>query len=143
MRISRIKVYHLNLELTAPYWLSGGRLKFESLDSTSSRKQKFMLIVQLVKHTEDVLRKRYLLYANYRQDNPEAKQDAREVDPVFHATEAYTSLAAKHLELDRNKARFLLTHILGFAVRNYLVFGDMDFDDHAELLFKTLFPDED
>ena len=34
MVITGIRVYQLNLPLTKPYWLSGGRLKFESLDST-------------------------------------------------------------------------------------------------------------
>lgn len=34
MRISRIRVWQLALPLTYPYWLSGGRLKFEQLDST-------------------------------------------------------------------------------------------------------------
>lgn len=37
MRISRIAVYRLELPLTAPYWLSGGRLRFDSLDSTFVR----------------------------------------------------------------------------------------------------------
>ncbi len=34
MRITRISVYQLDLPLADPYWLSGGRLKFESLDAT-------------------------------------------------------------------------------------------------------------
>ena len=34
MRITRISVYHVNLPLEHPYWLSGGRLKFEVLDAT-------------------------------------------------------------------------------------------------------------
>ena len=34
MKIIRISVYQLDLPLTEPYWLSGGRLKFEQLDST-------------------------------------------------------------------------------------------------------------
>ena len=34
MRISRITVWKLDLPLSKPYWLSGGRLKFEQLDST-------------------------------------------------------------------------------------------------------------
>ena len=37
MRISRITVWQVALPLSAPYWLSGGRLKFESLDSTFVR----------------------------------------------------------------------------------------------------------
>ena len=34
MKISRITVYQLELPLAEPYYLSGGRLKFEKLDST-------------------------------------------------------------------------------------------------------------
>ncbi|MEM7562331.1 MAG: enolase C-terminal domain-like protein [Pseudomonadota bacterium] len=34
MKINRISVWQLDLPLHKPYWLSGGRLKFESLDST-------------------------------------------------------------------------------------------------------------
>ena len=34
MKISRISVYHVELPLEFPYWLSGGRLKFEVLDAT-------------------------------------------------------------------------------------------------------------
>ncbi|MEM8980135.1 MAG: enolase C-terminal domain-like protein [Pseudomonadota bacterium] len=34
MKISRISVYQVDLPLEYPYWLSGGRLKFESLDAT-------------------------------------------------------------------------------------------------------------
>ena len=34
MKISRITVYRLDLPLTKPYWLSGGRLRFDRLDST-------------------------------------------------------------------------------------------------------------
>lgn len=34
MKITRITVYHVDLPLEHPYWLSGGRLKFESLDAT-------------------------------------------------------------------------------------------------------------
>lgn len=34
MKISRISVYQVDLPLKKPYWLSGGRLKFEQLDST-------------------------------------------------------------------------------------------------------------
>ena len=34
MKITRISVYHLDLPLKDPYWLSGGRLKFEVLDAT-------------------------------------------------------------------------------------------------------------
>jgi len=34
MRITRISVWQLDLPLVEPYWLSGGRLKFEKLDST-------------------------------------------------------------------------------------------------------------
>lgn len=34
MKITRISVYHVDLPLETPYWLSGGRLKFEVLDAT-------------------------------------------------------------------------------------------------------------
>jgi len=34
MKITRISVYHVDLPLEHPYWLSGGRLKFEKLDAT-------------------------------------------------------------------------------------------------------------
>ncbi len=34
MKITRIAVYQVDLPLDKPYWLSGGRLKFEKLDST-------------------------------------------------------------------------------------------------------------
>ena len=34
MKITRITVYQVDLPLEHPYWLSGGRLKFESLDAT-------------------------------------------------------------------------------------------------------------
>lgn len=34
MKITRMTVYHVNLPLEHPYWLSGGRLKFEVLDAT-------------------------------------------------------------------------------------------------------------
>jgi len=34
MKISRITVFQVNLPLEHPYWLSGGRLKFETLDAT-------------------------------------------------------------------------------------------------------------
>ena len=34
MKITRISVYQLDLRLVHPYWLSGGRLKFECLDAT-------------------------------------------------------------------------------------------------------------
>ena len=34
MKITRITVYQVNLPLEHPYWLSGGRLKFEVLDAT-------------------------------------------------------------------------------------------------------------
>jgi len=37
MRITRITVWKVDLPLTKPYWLSGGRLKFERLDSTFVR----------------------------------------------------------------------------------------------------------
>lgn len=37
MRISRISVWQVNLPLSKPYWLSGGRLKFETIDSTFVR----------------------------------------------------------------------------------------------------------
>ena len=34
MKITRVLVYQIDLPLTHPYWLSGGRLKFETLDAT-------------------------------------------------------------------------------------------------------------
>ncbi|MGI9373878.1 MAG: mandelate racemase/muconate lactonizing enzyme family protein [Hyphomicrobiales bacterium] len=34
MKISRISVFHKDLSLTHPYWLSGGRLRFDVLDAT-------------------------------------------------------------------------------------------------------------
>ncbi len=34
MKITEITVYQINLPLEHPYWLSGGRLKFETLDAT-------------------------------------------------------------------------------------------------------------
>ena len=34
MKITKITVYHTDLPLAEPYWLSGGRLKFEVLDAT-------------------------------------------------------------------------------------------------------------
>ncbi|MEM9205210.1 MAG: enolase C-terminal domain-like protein [Pseudomonadota bacterium] len=34
MKITSISVYQVDLPLAAPYWLSGGRLKFETLDAT-------------------------------------------------------------------------------------------------------------
>ena len=34
MKITSISVYHLDLPLEHPYWLSGGRLKYEVLDAT-------------------------------------------------------------------------------------------------------------
>ncbi len=34
MKITTITVYHVDLPLEHPYWLSGGRLKFECLDAT-------------------------------------------------------------------------------------------------------------
>lgn len=37
MKITRITVWQIDLPLSAPYWLSGGRLKFERLDSTFVR----------------------------------------------------------------------------------------------------------
>jgi L-alanine-DL-glutamate epimerase-like enolase superfamily enzyme len=37
MKIDRISVWQLDLPLHKPYWLSGGRLKFEQLDSTIVR----------------------------------------------------------------------------------------------------------
>ena len=37
MRISRISVWALDLPLTKPYWLSGGRLRFDALDTTFVR----------------------------------------------------------------------------------------------------------
>lgn len=37
MKITRLTVYKKNLPLEHPYWLSGGRLKFETLDATFLR----------------------------------------------------------------------------------------------------------
>ncbi|UWQ17054.1 mandelate racemase/muconate lactonizing enzyme family protein [Jannaschia sp. M317] len=37
MKITEISVYQINLPLEHPYWLSGGRLKFEVLDATLVR----------------------------------------------------------------------------------------------------------
>ena len=37
MKITRIAVFHVELPLEHPYWLSGGRLKFEQLDATLVR----------------------------------------------------------------------------------------------------------
>ena len=37
MRITRISVFQVDLTLNEPYWLSGGRLKFDVLDSTFVR----------------------------------------------------------------------------------------------------------
>ncbi|MCB1472141.1 MAG: mandelate racemase/muconate lactonizing enzyme family protein [Rhodobiaceae bacterium] len=37
MKITRISVWQMDLPLSKPYWLSGGRLKFESLDTTFVR----------------------------------------------------------------------------------------------------------
>ncbi|WP_282077423.1 mandelate racemase/muconate lactonizing enzyme family protein [Epibacterium ulvae] len=37
MKITQISVFQLDMPLTEPYWLSGGRLKFEKLDSTFVR----------------------------------------------------------------------------------------------------------
>ncbi|MEX0284977.1 MAG: mandelate racemase/muconate lactonizing enzyme family protein [Paracoccaceae bacterium] len=37
MKIKSISVYHVDLPLEHPYWLSGGRLKFEVLDATLVR----------------------------------------------------------------------------------------------------------
>jgi len=37
MKISKVSVWQLDLPLHKPYWLSGGRLKFEQLDSTILR----------------------------------------------------------------------------------------------------------
>ncbi len=37
MKITRLTVFQINLPLSEPYWLSGGRLKFETLDSTFVR----------------------------------------------------------------------------------------------------------
>jgi len=34
MKITCISIYHVDLPLEHPYWLSGGRLKFETLDAT-------------------------------------------------------------------------------------------------------------
>ncbi len=34
MKIKRISVFQVDLPLEHPYWLSGGRLKFEMLDAT-------------------------------------------------------------------------------------------------------------
>ncbi|MEO0744063.1 MAG: enolase C-terminal domain-like protein [Pseudomonadota bacterium] len=37
MKITRISLYQIDLPLEHPYWLSGGRLKFETLDATLVR----------------------------------------------------------------------------------------------------------
>lgn len=37
MKITRIAVWHVDLPLTKPYWLSGGRLRFDRLDATVIR----------------------------------------------------------------------------------------------------------
>ena len=37
MKITHLTVWQLDLPLSKPYWLSGGRLKFETLDSTFLR----------------------------------------------------------------------------------------------------------
>lgn len=37
MKITRITVWHVDLPLTKPYWLSGGRLRFDRLDATVIR----------------------------------------------------------------------------------------------------------
>lgn len=37
MKITSLSVYQITLPLTHPYWLSGGRLKFEALDATLVR----------------------------------------------------------------------------------------------------------
>ncbi|MDJ0628178.1 MAG: enolase C-terminal domain-like protein [Rhodobacter sp.] len=37
MKITRISVFHKDLELEHPYWLSGGRLRFSTLDATFVR----------------------------------------------------------------------------------------------------------
>ncbi|WP_299849782.1 mandelate racemase/muconate lactonizing enzyme family protein [uncultured Roseovarius sp.] len=37
MKITRLTVWQLDLPLTEPYWLSGGRLRFDQLDSTFLR----------------------------------------------------------------------------------------------------------
>ena len=37
MKITGITLWHRRLLLSKPYWLSGGRLKFEALDSTFVR----------------------------------------------------------------------------------------------------------
>ena len=34
MKIKKVSVYQKDLPLSEPYWLSGGRLKFEVLDAT-------------------------------------------------------------------------------------------------------------
>ncbi|MEM9788286.1 MAG: mandelate racemase, partial [Pseudomonadota bacterium] len=34
MKITRLSVYQIDLPLAHPYWLSGGRLKFDALDAT-------------------------------------------------------------------------------------------------------------
>jgi len=34
VKITRVTVFHRNLELAEPYWLSGGRLRFDVLDAT-------------------------------------------------------------------------------------------------------------
>ena len=37
MKVTGITLWHRRLPLSKPYWLSGGRLKFEALDSTFVR----------------------------------------------------------------------------------------------------------
>ena len=37
MKITRITTWQLDLPLSQPYWLSGGRLRFDALDSTFVR----------------------------------------------------------------------------------------------------------
>ena len=34
MKITKISIFHVDLPLEHPYWLSAGRLKFEVLDAT-------------------------------------------------------------------------------------------------------------
>ena len=43
MKITGITVYQVDLPLEHPYWLSGGRLKFETLDATEAGGQATLL----------------------------------------------------------------------------------------------------
>lgn len=111
----------------------------ERFSLVMSRKEKFMMIIQHVKQTQDVLRRRYLLYINYRHENPQNESDDTFVDPVLNATDEYASLAAEQLEVSIEQGRFMMTFIIGFVLRNYLVFGGMDIERQAETMFQILF----